>query len=190
MHAIFSHFSSRVCLSFVSERARAYIGSEKSGDGRRRNFVLSLRMASRIVSSFLLLPLPSFDWTRNRRRWSSNVIRLNQTFPSSSPRYKRISGAYSISVCMLEAPCLRRASFRSYDPLSGKPRKSATSSQSELRPQSNDPPRCWYFIKSPRQQISLISAFQLTSCGISASCLTFVPESICTRILFRLIPHS
>lgn len=68
MHAISSHFSSRVCLSFVPERARAYIESEKSGDGRRRNFVLSLRMASRIVSSLLSPP--------------SSLVRLDEESPA------------------------------------------------------------------------------------------------------------
>lgn len=75
---------------------------------------------------------------------------------------------------------------RSGDSLSRKPKKFTIykfSKQAQTRQRSA--PRRWDFIKSPGQQILLISAFQVTS-RLTAPAASAI-EKICPRVLFRLM---
>lgn len=141
---------------------------QKRSGKKRRNFVLSSWMASvpfpassyPAPSSFLppySAPHPSFilpsssDCTGNRWRWSSNVIRLNQTFPSSSSRYGRNFCVHAVSVLyLLRCSRNRPAATILYLENRGNPRQ-AQSDRARPRRRS--------FIESSEQQISLIACF-------------------------------
>lgn len=152
----------------------------------QRNFVLSSWMASRLPGGLLLL----FDWTGNCRRWSSNVIRLNQTFPSTAfvAVQKKflcttlntwVSARYLPAHVALVACCPEAAILY----LENRGNSRYTSSQSKRKRAA---PRHRDFIKSPGQQILLISAFQVTSRRLTVPAASAI-EKICSRVLFLML---